>query len=77
VPLTFLSLATKPRTATTTAVMAVCQLTSPFDQLILEYVPAHDPHQGWVHVSHAAKLRKEAFSVIARGHSVPGLHYKL
>lgn len=49
----------------------------PFDQLILEYCPAHDKHQGWVHVSYAKTLRRDAFSIIGKGQTFPGIHYKL
>lgn len=53
------------------------ELNLPFDQLILEHVPEHDRHQGWVHVSTAKTLRREAISCIAKGNYVPGLHFAL
>lgn len=47
----------------------------PYDQLILEHVPAKNAHQGWVHVSYREPLRREALSCIANGLTVNGLAY--
>lgn len=46
-----------------------------FDQLILEHVPASNPQLGWVHVSFAPVLRREALSCIRPNKYVPGLQY--
>jgi len=46
-----------------------------FDQLILERVPATNRHAGWVHVSYAEKLRREAISSPRKGLYVPGVQF--
>jgi len=49
-----------------------------FDQLILEHCQKRNPHTGWVHVSYAKVLRREAFSIIGKGQPpVAGLQYAL
>jgi len=47
----------------------------PFDQLILEHVPASNPYLGWVHVSTAPVLRRDAISCVAAGDYREGLKY--
>lgn len=46
-----------------------------FDQVILEHVPANNPHRGWVHVSYAPAMRGSILSCIGQGEYVQGLQY--
>lgn len=55
----------------------IMALGLPYDQMILEHVPQHDRHRGWVHVSISKTPRRQALSCIARGQYVEGLHFAL
>lgn len=47
----------------------------PFDQVILEHVPAKLPSLGWVHCSYQPNGRKDALSCPLPGQYEKGLHY--
>lgn len=47
----------------------------PFDQVIAEHLSASNGAKGWVHVSYAPSMRKDAISCV-NGEYLHGLHYE-
>lgn len=47
----------------------------PFNQVIAEHLSATNGAKGWVHVSYASTMRKDAISCV-HGEYSPGLHYE-